>query len=122
AALESAGRAAPHEGDPADARPEAAPQSGQGDLVKIEQNNDAPSFEKISACVHCGLCLEACPTYRELRVEMDSPRGRIYLMKGILQGKVSPSEDVLRSEEHTSELQSPYDLVCRLLLEKKKKS
>ena len=32
--------------------------------MKIEQNNDAPSFEKISACVHCGLCLEACPTYR----------------------------------------------------------
>src|SRR5207248_10316267 len=96
AALESAGRAAPHEGDPADARPEAAPQSGQGDLVKIEQNNDAPSFEKISACVHCGLCLEACPTYRELRVEMDSPRGRIYLMKGILQQKIGPTPTVLR--------------------------
>ena len=52
--------------------------------VKIEKSADAPSFEKISACVHCGLCLEACPTYKELRVEMDSPRGRIYLMKGIL--------------------------------------
>ena len=34
---------------------------------------EGPSFEKISACVHCGLCLEACPTYRELGVEMDSP-------------------------------------------------
>jgi glycolate oxidase iron-sulfur subunit len=63
--------------------------------VKIEQNNDAPSFEKISACVHCGLCLEACPTYRELRVEMDSPRGRIYLMKGILHERIEPTEDVL---------------------------
>jgi len=63
--------------------------------VKIEQNNDAPSFEKVSACVHCGLCLEACPTYRELRVEMDSPRGRIYLMKGILNERIEPTEDVL---------------------------
>jgi glycolate oxidase iron-sulfur subunit len=63
--------------------------------VKIEQNSDAPSFEKVSACVHCGLCLEACPTYRELRVEMDSPRGRIYLMKGILNERIEPTEDVL---------------------------
>ncbi|HLY12407.1 MAG TPA: heterodisulfide reductase-related iron-sulfur binding cluster [Planctomycetota bacterium] len=63
--------------------------------MKIEQNKDAPSFEKISACVHCGLCLEACPTYRELRVEMDSPRGRIYLMKGILDERIEPTEDVL---------------------------
>jgi glycolate oxidase iron-sulfur subunit len=58
--------------------------------------DDAPSFEKISACVHCGLCLEACPTYRELRVEMDSPRGRIYLMKGILQDKLAPTPTVLK--------------------------
>lgn len=57
---------------------------------------EAPSFEKISTCVHCGLCLEACPTYRELRVEMDSPRGRIYLMKGILQEKIAPTPTVLR--------------------------
>ncbi len=57
---------------------------------------EAPSFEKVAACVHCGLCLEACPTYRELRVEMDSPRGRIYLMKGILQDKLAPTPTVLR--------------------------
>jgi len=63
--------------------------------VKIEQNSDSPSFEKISACVHCGLCLEACPTYRELRVEMDSPRGRIYLMKGILEDRLDPTREVL---------------------------
>ena len=63
--------------------------------MKIEPNGDAPSFEKVSACVHCGLCLEACPTYRELRVEMDSPRGRIYLMKGILDDRLEPTEDVL---------------------------
>ena len=64
--------------------------------MKIEKSADAPSFEKISACVHCGLCLEACPTYKELRVEMDSPRGRIYLMKGILDERLEPTEEVLK--------------------------
>jgi glycolate oxidase iron-sulfur subunit len=58
--------------------------------------SEAPTFEKISACVHCGLCLEACPTYRELRVEMDSPRGRIYLMRGLLDKKLEPTPTVLR--------------------------
>ena len=58
--------------------------------------SEAPSFEKLAACVHCGLCLEACPTYRELRVEMDSPRGRIYLMKGILEERVEPTPTVLK--------------------------
>jgi glycolate oxidase iron-sulfur subunit len=57
---------------------------------------DAPTFEQISTCVHCGLCLEACPTYKELRVEMDSPRGRIYLMKGLLERKIEPSAGVLK--------------------------
>jgi Fe-S oxidoreductase len=64
--------------------------------LPLYQAPGAPSFEKVSTCVHCGLCLEACPTYRELRVEMDSPRGRIYLMKGLLEGKLAPEEKVLK--------------------------
>lgn len=63
--------------------------------MKIEPGADAPSYDKVSACVHCGICLESCPTYKELRVEMDSPRGRIYLMKGILQERIEPTEEVL---------------------------
>lgn len=43
----------------------------------------------VQACVHCGFCLAACPTYAVLGQEMDSPRGRIYLMKGILEGELS---------------------------------
>jgi glycolate oxidase iron-sulfur subunit len=44
--------------------------------------------DAIQACVHCGFCLSACPTYGELAQEMDTPRGRIVLMKGALEGNL----------------------------------
>src|SRR5688572_31815384 len=40
----------------------------------------------VTTCVHCGFCLPACPTYAVLGEEMDSPRGRIVLMKEALEG------------------------------------
>jgi glycolate oxidase iron-sulfur subunit len=43
----------------------------------------------VEACVHCGFCLAACPTYQELGQEMDTPRGRIVLMKQVLEGGLS---------------------------------
>lgn len=48
-----------------------------------------PMAQAVSACVHCGFCLAACPTYRELGQEMDTPRGRIVLMKEVLEGNMS---------------------------------
>src|SRR6185436_17296851 len=45
-----------------------------------------PMAHAVQACVHCGFCLAACPTYLELGQEMDSPRGRIILMKQVLEG------------------------------------
>src|ERR1700686_5334630 len=47
---------------------------------------DKPQQSDLDRCVHCGLCLNACPTYRELRVKMDSPRGRIYQMAQVSSG------------------------------------
>ncbi|MGD9651964.1 MAG: (Fe-S)-binding protein [Candidatus Dadabacteria bacterium] len=49
---------------------------------------DRPSPGLIDDCVHCGFCLSACPTYLETGSEMDSPRGRIYLMKSAGEGKI----------------------------------
>ena len=41
--------------------------------------------EAVQKCVHCGFCLAACPTYKVMEQEMDTPRGRIILMKDVLE-------------------------------------
>jgi glycolate oxidase iron-sulfur subunit len=47
-------------------------------------------------CIHCGLCLSSCPTYEELGTEMDGPRGRIYLMRAVTDGRLALDADVRR--------------------------
>ena len=63
-------------------------------------NADAPSQELIAACVHCGFCLPTCPTFAVLGVEMDSPRGRIRLMKTVWEHRLGADSSGL--DDHIS--------------------
>src|SRR5499425_3815468 len=54
------------------------------------------SVEGVDRCVHCGLCLAYCPTFSELGTEMDSPRGRIFLIKSLAEGRIALTDSATR--------------------------
>ena len=54
------------------------------------------SVEGVDRCVHCGLCLAYCPTFSELGTEMDSPRGRIFLIKSLAEGRIALGDATVR--------------------------
>lgn len=53
------------------------------------------SVEGVNQCVHCGLCLAYCPTFSELGTEMDSPRGRIFMIKSLAEGRMTLTDSVV---------------------------
>ena len=81
---------------PAPPTPQATPGASPGHASKAASPDalsrfvsaDAPDSGELGLCVHCGFCLNACPTYLELGVETESPRGRLYLMRALDEGRI----------------------------------
>lgn len=65
-------------------------------LAQLADPNIAEADKILRACVHCGFCTATCPTYVLLGDELDSPRGRIYLIKEMLEKDQPPTEDVVK--------------------------
>ncbi len=59
----------------------------------------ALDYKLLLDCVHCGLCTAACPTFLETGDENESPRGRIYLMRGVADGRLELNDRVRRHLE-----------------------
>ena len=57
---------------------------------------DAPDESDLYKCVHCGFCLQVCPTYIQTGLETESPRGRIALMKAVNEGRIGITDTVIR--------------------------
>ncbi|HEY1504267.1 MAG TPA: glycolate oxidase subunit GlcF [Stellaceae bacterium] len=65
-------------------------------LVQLADSDTQEANKILRSCVHCGFCNATCPTYLELGDELDGPRGRIYLIKDMLENDSVPSERVVK--------------------------
>lgn len=84
----------------AESRAEGQPESG-GPTAPRDVGGLAGALagevDKLSHCVHCGFCLPVCPTYTRLGDEADSPRGRLYLMRSVVEGRLDPGSPAFQT-------------------------
>ena len=74
-------------------RPQTAPAFSPPETGPLRRHTH--TYDLMRQCIHCGFCLPTCPTYAVLGVEMDSPRGRIYQMQAVADGKLDVSDDFI---------------------------
>ncbi|MEM2211058.1 MAG: (Fe-S)-binding protein [Nitrososphaerales archaeon] len=63
-------------------------------MAKFNKLDQSDYYKLILRCVHCGFCLQSCPTYRLLGIEADSPRGRLYLTRAMVDKRIDIAKDV----------------------------
>ena len=63
---------------------------------QLEQKDNKSSEKIIKKCVHCGMCNATCPTFNLLGDELDSPRGRIYLIQDMLENEKKPTANIVK--------------------------
>ena len=72
--------------------------SVESSKLNVERSAESPNLLRkldygiLQQCMHCGMCLPTCPTYDATKVERNSPRGRISLMRAVADGKIETSE------------------------------
>jgi glycolate oxidase iron-sulfur subunit len=85
--------------DPSAATSSADPAAHAPTMTPPARPGEGIDYGLFLDCVHCGLCTSACPTYLELGNENDSPRGRIYLMRSVTDGRLPLTNEVRRHLE-----------------------